>query len=715
MRKNLPVTNTEYPLGDDTLIVSKTDPKGRLTYFNDQFVEISGFNAQELMGQPHNIVRHPDMPPEAFDDLWKTIEAGKPWTGAVKNRRKNGDFYWVLASATPLWEHGQITGYMSIRSKLPLDQRAEAEHVYALIRAKKAQKYRVEAGIIRRRSLADHVAFFSRTLQARLVTLVGCLAAFLLAVGLVGMMAVYGTNADLTSLHDDRLVRISQLGEITGRMQAIMLALSSAAADGRAGQTKGDPAPKISAGMEALAKAHDRLMSTAKTADLQALGADFGEKRREFVEQGLKPGMVLASAGKFAELARLNAEKVTPLFVAAKGSADELVAFQMNQAKAEYDGAQNILIIVLSVVTGILTAGFVLGGLLARSTIRAVIGPIAQLNGVMEKIAQGQFNSRVVVDRDDEVGIALRNLQALQAKLGFDRMEQRDTERRASADRKSDMQKVADLFEGSVQGAVEQALDAGNEIEKRATGTAVRQETGTQQSITVANAAMSTRTKLTSLSAATHQMSASITEISRSVAGAAAASSEAVQDADGVGREIGELAESAKQIGAVLQLISDIAGQTNLLALNATIEAARAGEAGRGFSVVATEVKSLAAQTARATVEITQKIEEIQSRAVGAVAAVARVRGTIDRVAEMSGSVAAAVEEQSAVTADIARNVSEVMTEVDQVSASIGDITRGAIVSCGGAIEVLWAADDLGITIRSLKGDAVKFLERVRA
>ena len=139
MRKNLPVTNVEFPLDDDTLIVSKTNTKGRLVYFNDQFVKVCGFSEQELMGQPHNIVRHPDMPPEAYEDLWNTIKAGKPWAGAVKNRRKNGDFYWVLASATPIWENGQITGYMSIRTKLPAEQRQEAEHVYALLRANKAR------------------------------------------------------------------------------------------------------------------------------------------------------------------------------------------------------------------------------------------------------------------------------------------------------------------------------------------------------------------------------------------------------------------------------------------------------------------------------------------------------------------------------------------------------------------------------------------------
>src|ERR1019366_250835 len=137
MRKNLPVTNVEHLLGDDTLIVSRTDTKGRIVFFNDQFVAASGFTEAELMNQPHNIVRHPDMPPEAFEDLWNTLKEGKPWAGAVKNRRKNGDYYWVLASATPVFEGGQITGYMSIRTKLPADQRAEAEQAYALIQAKK--------------------------------------------------------------------------------------------------------------------------------------------------------------------------------------------------------------------------------------------------------------------------------------------------------------------------------------------------------------------------------------------------------------------------------------------------------------------------------------------------------------------------------------------------------------------------------------------------
>jgi aerotaxis receptor len=110
MRQNLPVTGIEYPLGDDKHIVSKTDLKGRITYVNPYFIETSGFSEQELIGAPHNLVRHPDMPPEAFHDLWSTLQAGLPWTGLVKNRRKNGDFYWVEASVTPILKGGRGDG-----------------------------------------------------------------------------------------------------------------------------------------------------------------------------------------------------------------------------------------------------------------------------------------------------------------------------------------------------------------------------------------------------------------------------------------------------------------------------------------------------------------------------------------------------------------------------------------------------------------------------
>jgi PAS domain S-box-containing protein len=116
MRNNGPVTQREYMLPPGTTLVSTTDLQSHITYCNPAFVETSGFSRDELIGQPHNLVRHPDMPAEAYRDMWATLQAGQPWTALVKNRRKNGDHYWVRANVTPVLEGGRVTGYMSVRT-----------------------------------------------------------------------------------------------------------------------------------------------------------------------------------------------------------------------------------------------------------------------------------------------------------------------------------------------------------------------------------------------------------------------------------------------------------------------------------------------------------------------------------------------------------------------------------------------------------------------
>lgn len=130
MRLNTPVTTTEHALHDGRTIVSTTDLMGRITYANPYFVEVSGYTREELIGAPHNILRHPDMPAGAFADLWATIKTGKPWTGVVKNRCKNGDYYWVFANVTPVVENGKPVGYVSVRTKPSREQVAAADALY---------------------------------------------------------------------------------------------------------------------------------------------------------------------------------------------------------------------------------------------------------------------------------------------------------------------------------------------------------------------------------------------------------------------------------------------------------------------------------------------------------------------------------------------------------------------------------------------------------
>ncbi|MFO6420489.1 methyl-accepting chemotaxis protein [Hylemonella sp. W303a] len=160
MRLNLPVTQNGYTFPADQTLISITDLKGRITYCNTNFASVSGYTVSELMGQPHNLVRHPDMPEEAFRDMWDTIQNGRPWTALVKNRRKNGDYYWVRANATPMRDGERIIGYLSVRTRAPDAEIANAEALYATMRAEAAAGRRVHVlhhGEVRNNSVAGRL------------------------------------------------------------------------------------------------------------------------------------------------------------------------------------------------------------------------------------------------------------------------------------------------------------------------------------------------------------------------------------------------------------------------------------------------------------------------------------------------------------------------------------------------------------------------------
>lgn len=148
MRLNTPVTNTEIFIAEGQSIVSATDLSGNITYANPYFVEISGFDVSELMGAPQNVLRHPDMPKEAFADMWTTIKTGNPWTGLVKNRTKNGDFYWVLANVTPVIENGSPIGYMSVRTRPSRDQVNATSKIYEEIRNGNPRQLKIRHGAV---------------------------------------------------------------------------------------------------------------------------------------------------------------------------------------------------------------------------------------------------------------------------------------------------------------------------------------------------------------------------------------------------------------------------------------------------------------------------------------------------------------------------------------------------------------------------------------
>ncbi len=190
MRVNLPVTSTEYQLSDGESIVSKTDLHGNIVYVNPYFVEVSGFTEQELIGQPQNIVRHPDMPVEAFADLWATLKTGLPWNGMVKNRCKNGDFYWVLANVTPVREAGKPVGYMSVRTAPSRAQISAAEKMYRQFKNGDAKGLAITHGALVKTNIFGKIAALSdMSLRLRIGLIMSFLIMLILGLGVAGFSA----------------------------------------------------------------------------------------------------------------------------------------------------------------------------------------------------------------------------------------------------------------------------------------------------------------------------------------------------------------------------------------------------------------------------------------------------------------------------------------------------------------------------------------------
>lgn len=274
---------------------------------------------------------------------------------------------------------------------------------------------------------------------------------------------------------------------------------------------------------------------------------------------------------------------------------------------------------------------------------------------------------------------------------------------------------MADDFERDVKGVVSIVTSAATEMEASSSTMAATAEETARQAQAAAVAGDQATKNVETVSAAAEQLSRSIDEIARHVQDASKMTSQAVEEADRTNTTIQVLGSASTEIGQVVKVITSIAQQTNLLALNATIEAARAGEAGKGFAVVANEVKELARQTARATEDISQKIDAIQKSTGVAVDAIGLIGDSISKIDEISTTIAAAVEEQTAATNEISRNVGEAARGTAEVGSNIASVSQAADESGRGAHEILSAASSLGEESVRLNEVTTSFLKRMRS
>jgi methyl-accepting chemotaxis protein len=295
-----------------------------------------------------------------------------------------------------------------------------------------------------------------------------------------------------------------------------------------------------------------------------------------------------------------------------------------------------------------------------------------------------------------------------------DAVERRAGEEAAAHERRTTMVALADRFQATVGDVIGAVATAASRLETAASTLTETAETTKRLSGSVAAASQQASGNVQSVASATEEMTSSVGEIGRQVRESSRIAAEAVTQAQKTDARIAELASAASRIGDVVKLITAIAEQTNLLALNATIEAARAGEAGRGFAVVASEVKALAAQTAKATEEIEAQISGMQAATDDSVAAIKEIGGTIKRVSDIAVAITTAVDQQSATTSEIARNVGEAARGTAGVTAHIADVNQGAAETGSASAQVLAEATSLSHESSRLKDEVDTFLATVR-
>ncbi len=388
----------------------------------------------------------------------------------------------------------------------------------------------------------------------------------------------------------------------------------------------------------------------------------------------------------------------------------ELQLGEAVDAKSE----QNLMIMLgaagATVLLGILAA-VLIGGGLARN--------LRRLSAAMGRLAERDLGVEVVgTERGDEVGAMARAMQVFKDNaLEMDRLrEQREAdEQRAAEEKRQAMHALAGELEGSVKSITDEVARTAEEIRAAARAlTATAEETG-GLSAQVSESSAEASSNVQSVAAASEEISASLAEVARQLSSAASRTAEARSLAEDSDNVVGRLSKVADEVGAVVTLIQEIAEQTNLLALNATIEAARAGEAGKGFAVVASEVKNLATQTAKATEEISRQIGEIRGASSETATSISRVKEVVVDVSEIASSISSAVEEQTSTLNEISAGTQKAAQGTQEVSQAIGQVDAGARKTGDAAREALQAAETLAERAESLGREVGAFVARVRA
>ncbi len=418
MRNNLPVTQNEIKLTANTLIVSKTDPQGRITYVNKDFVEISGYSESELIGEPHNLVRHPDMPTEAFADLWETLKAGRPWTGYVKNRAKNGDFYWVLANAAPIIENGKTLGYISARRLATPEAIAAHEAVYRQFREKRQGNLIIRHGkAVSRYRLSLNDFGIGAKLWSGIAVII---AAASIAVGSswLGMQEaeqrLSGFMAHEQKLLDSYSEMYAQGLQMGQAMRNIVLDPSNNKAYANAEQARHDFQEQLEQARAVLDSDEGVRRSLEQIGQLST--QHFAVQAR--IISTLK-------SGDMAAVHKILNDEDTPLWREYKKI---ILDSRQSLASKVSSGRASVQEGVASAGRFALLSGLIaltIAALMALLLTRTIRRPMQEMGETFANVLQGNYSNYIDIARNDEIGRAMQGLQVLQTRMGFEVVEAR--------------------------------------------------------------------------------------------------------------------------------------------------------------------------------------------------------------------------------------------------------------------------------------------------